>query len=390
MVNQNRQPSLRIHLELTSACNSGCLDCNRFVKQTDILNPSVHIGWFTDEMFDNTFTPEICEQLEYVNFTGTYGESSLHPKFFEFLHKIADRTPHTPRILMETNGGTHNTEWWAEFGSIIKERFGKGSQITFAMDGIDDQTHQKYRRGVPFDKVMDNARAFTSTVHSPENVRWQMIEFAHNAHQFDEAKEMAEAEGWVFNKRRSRLRFVTVTEDGKAISTKTENKNTEVKRKRYSKEDIQVSDTDKKKTEETLSKLTGDYQDTTEIVCEWKRKNQISVDYDGIVWQCCYFSTFNHPVVHLNQVPDYNNEREIMYSMRKENLLWYEDQYDYNWNNVIDNKLNVIMDHRFFTHDLPKSFGNTTQDKEFPRIKRCAKMCGAASREIERKVNNVG
>ena len=355
-----------------------------------MLNPSVHIGWFTDEMFDNTFTPEVCDQLEYVNFTGTYGESSLHPKFFEFLHKIADRTSHTIRILMETNGGTHNTKWWAEFGSIIKERFSDRSQITFAMDGIDDETHQKYRRGVPFDKVMDNARSFASTAHSPKNVRWQMIEFAHNVNQFDEAKQMAEAEGWIFNKRRSRLRFITVTDEGLNISTSTEYKNTDVKRKRYSKEDVKVSETDKKVTENIISKLPNDYQDTTEILCEWKRKNQISVDYDGFVWQCCYFSTFNHPVVALEHLPGWNPEQEIMKQMRKENLLWYEDQYNYNWNNVSDNKLNEIMNHRFFTHDLPKSFDNTTQDKEFPRIKRCAKMCGAASREIESKVNNVG
>lgn len=371
-----------MHLELTSACNSGCLDCNRFVKNTDILNPSVHIGWFTDEMFDNTFTPEICKQLEYVNFTGTYGESSLHPKFFEFLHKIADRVPHKIKILMETNGGTHNTEWWAEFGKILTERFHEKSQITFALDGIDDETHQKYRRGVPFEKVMSNAKAMPA-----EMVRWQMIEFSHNAHQFDKAKEMAEENGWKFNKRRSRLRFVTVTEDGKAISTKTENKNSEVKRKRYSKEDISVSETDKQKTESVLAKIEANYEDTTEIICEWKRKNQISVDYDGIVWQCCYFSTFNHPVVHLPNHLNYSAEREIMYSMRKENLLWYEDQYEYNWNNVEDNKLHDILQHRFFTNDLPKSFNNKTTDEKFPRIKRCAKMCGEASREIERKVN---
>ena len=54
---------------------------------------------------------------------------------------------------------------------------------------------------------------------------------------------------------------------------------------------------------------------------------------------------------------------------------------------MLDNKLHDILNHRFFTHDLPKSFNSTTKDTEYPRIKRCVKMCGAASREIESKVN---
>ena len=33
-----------IHLELTSNCNSRCLDCGRYVKGTDEINPFVQIG----------------------------------------------------------------------------------------------------------------------------------------------------------------------------------------------------------------------------------------------------------------------------------------------------------------------------------------------------------
>lgn len=361
------------------------MDCNRFVKNTDIVSPSVGISWFTDEMFENTFTPEVCEVLEYVNFTGTYGESSLHPKFFEFLHKIADRVPNKIKILMETNGGTHNTKWWSEFGSILKERFHPGCQITFALDGIDDETHQKYRRGVPFEKVMANAKEMP-----PELVRWQMIEFSHNEHQFDEAKVMAEANGWKFNKRRSRLRFVTAVKGAAPISTKKHNENEITKRKRLSTDNVSASLSDSAKTEKILAGLDMSYEDSTEIQCEWKKKNQISVDYDGVVWQCCYFSTFNHPTVLFPAIHTYDNEREIMLTMKKENLLWYEDRYEFDWNNVTKKPLNEIMNHEFFIHDLPRSFENTTTAEQFPRIKRCAKMCGHASREIEKSVNNVG
>ena len=79
------KPNLQLHIEFTSACNSGCLDCNRYIKKTDILNPSVEIDWFTMEMLENVFDDEMIHKIANVNITGTYGESSLHPQFFDFL-----------------------------------------------------------------------------------------------------------------------------------------------------------------------------------------------------------------------------------------------------------------------------------------------------------------
>ena len=176
---------MQLHIELTSACNSGCLDCNRFIKKTDILNPSVSIEWFTLDMIKNVLDDVMVNKIKNINFTGTYGESSLHPQFFEFLDIISERIPHKVKIMMETNGGTRDTVWWEKFGKIIKEKFREDSFVVFSLDGIDDETHQKYRRGVKFEKVINNAKAFSK--HS--TVIWQMIEFEHNKHQFDKAKE---------------------------------------------------------------------------------------------------------------------------------------------------------------------------------------------------------
>ena len=375
-------PSLQVHVELTSACNSGCLDCNRYVKQTDIQNPTVQNGWFTTEMMENVLDG-IEDKIRAINFTGTYGESSLHPKFFEFLHMIAKAVPHKVKLMMETNGATHNAEWWDEFGRIVKEHFKSDSFVVFALDGIDNETHQKYRRGLSFEKIIENATAFGA--HS--KVIWQMIEFEHNAHQFEEAKAMAESFGWEFKKRRSRLRFVSV-KNGEVLQEKQTYQPTETKRKRYSKDSVAVANKDKEIAKQVHQKVSGSYQDTTEIVCEWAKRNQVSVDYDGMVWQCCYFSTFNHPVVEFPTMNDMTPDQRIMEVQRKERLDWYDNQYEFDWNNLNEYTLKEILNHRFFTHDLPKSFEGTTKDEEYPRIQRCSKFCGAASREIESKIND--
>ena len=41
---------------------------------------------------------------------------------------------------------------------IIKQKYDKTSVIVFALDGVDDVTHPMYRRGVNFDKVIENAK----------------------------------------------------------------------------------------------------------------------------------------------------------------------------------------------------------------------------------------
>jgi MoaA/NifB/PqqE/SkfB family radical SAM enzyme len=321
-------------------------------------------------------------QIKTINLTGTYGESSLHPQFFEFLHMIADACSHKVKLMMETNGCTNNTDWWREFGKVVKERFREDSFVVFALDGTDNETHQKYRRGLSFEKIIENAKAFSENAQAI----WQMIEFEHNAHQFDEAKKMAASFGWQFKKRRSRLRFVSI-KDGQVIADKQGYHSDETKRKKYSIESISVATKDKNTATAVHKKVSSDYQDTTEIVCEWKKRNQVSIDYDGTVWQCCYFSTFNHPTFHLNELKSVTVDQQILNTMTKERLSWYEDQYDFDWNNLNKHSLKDILNHRFFTHDLPKSFEGTTKDKEYPRIQRCSKFCGSASREIESKIN---
>ena len=357
------------------------MDCNRFIKGTDILNPTVNIEWFTMEMMENVLDDRMVNNIRAINFTGTYGESSLHPQFFDFLNMIADRVPHKVKLMMETNGSTQKPEWWDKFGQIVKERFRHDSFVVFALDGIDNETHQKYRRGLSFDKIITNAKAFSKHAHTV----WQMIEFEHNKHQFDEARSMAESFGWHFKKRRSRLRFVS-HKGGGVVKAQKGYEAAETKRKRLSTETVQTAKTDFEKAEKVYSKIDENYADTTCIECEWKKKRQISIDYDGLVWQCCYFSTFNHPVYELFQ-KGMNPDHAIMTTQRNENLTWYENQYKFDWNNLKTNKLSDILEHRFFTHDLPRSFESRTDDEEFPRIKRCSKFCGEASREIESLVN---
>lgn len=392
-----------IHIELTSNCNSRCLDCGRFVRGTDILNSFVQFGnkGILDKKYvENIFDEEVASNARYVMFSGTYGDASLHPEFHTVLDLIAeciDRVkqqrikkglPEKLVLQMETNGGMHTPDWWSRAGKIIKNKFHSASRIIFAIDGADDETHQKYRRGVSMPKILENASAVRK-----QEVRtiWSFIEFEHNSHQVETAKQMANDLGFYdFKIRRSRLRTKTTLPQNVP--------NTTQKNKRISKETLNWTDEQKALFDKTTTSnasekfyYEGKYKPEfleTDIVCEWREKNQISIDYTGRVWQCCYFSNFYHSPYEETQIPRIEQGEDVnLKSQQYENLDYYENQYENNWNNIKQFKLTEIMNHKFFVEDLPDSLNNKIDDKNNPRIYRCGKFCGSRTRKLDKVLN---
>ena len=401
----NMIDKIGVHIEITSNCNSRCLDCGRFVKGTDVINPYVSAGSsgnMSFETFKNSFDQKILQNMRYVNFTGTYGEATMHPSFLEFLIWLADsvdaereireKNGHEPTIqfMIETNGGTRDVKYWSQLSEIVASRFHKTSRIIFGIDGIDDDTHQKYRRGIDFNRCIEHAKA---CINNGVRTEWSMIEFSHNEHQFDDAERLANKLGfWKFKKRRSRLRNVIG-------NTATEIENVQQKKKNISTDNISISSTQSKLFNQVKKQSDSvgffwdnripEYINETKIECEWKNKKQISIDYTGRVWQCCYFSTFYHSPVEFNQ-QEFSKKIDFSEKTRDyENLAYYENNYDENWNNINTNTLSKILEHRFFINDLPDSFGNKTDSDKNPRIYRCAKHCGDKNRKIDSMLNNT-
>lgn len=357
---------LGIHIELTSNCNSKCLDCGRYVIGTSKINPYVDTGSkgnISLDAIENIFDEDICKISRYVNLTGTYGDFTLHPKAIDIIELIGTRRrqynnePMT--FLAETNGGIRNDDWWNTLGDTIINNYNlKQSRVIFGIDGIDNETHQMYRRGVDFDSVIRHAQILISKGVS---CRWSFIMFDHNAHQVEEAEKLSKEYGFKqFKIRRSRLRH----------------KDTNIVHKKPKRWFERTKDIDP-------------YVNETSIECEWKKKNQISIDYTGRVWQCCYFSNFYHHYMLPANIPyvntyDYNDE-----TRRYEKLDVYESRYAKNWNNVNYNTLSNILSHEFFTNDLQESFNNSTEHEVNPRIVRCSKFCGEKVRKYENNLDKT-
>jgi len=170
-----------VNLELTTNCNLSCPFCSRAIyKEYDMIYPK---GDFKRE-----FWPKLgLENMRAIVLCGTFGDVIFYPHLFDFLRYSFDQNSHI-EISIHTNGSAHNTAWWEELASILKNRH---HLIMFAVDGMED-THKIHRVGSDFNTVIRNMKTAKA---GGCNVVWQFIMFKHNEHQISEARRLSKEIG---------------------------------------------------------------------------------------------------------------------------------------------------------------------------------------------------
>lgn len=172
-----------IDIELTSFCNIKCKGCFRVVsKQADkILNKT----YLDIDVIKEKFQKEMFPNIRIINFCGSVDEPATHPNFFEIIKHFAEWNCH---INIATNGSLRNKKWWAELATILPT----SHRVTWGIDGADELS-EVYREGSNFKKVQENYRSF---IAAGGQAVWQFIEFEHNQHQTEIAKQLAKDEGF--------------------------------------------------------------------------------------------------------------------------------------------------------------------------------------------------
>jgi sulfatase maturation enzyme AslB (radical SAM superfamily) len=92
---------------------------------------------------------------------------------------------------MNTNGGLRHRTWWQDLAGILNQ---SRDYVVFSIDGLADTNHI-YRRGVVWDKVMENAQAF---IDAGGSAHWDMLVYQHNQHQVDQAQALAKKMGFTW------------------------------------------------------------------------------------------------------------------------------------------------------------------------------------------------
>jgi hypothetical protein len=395
-----------IQVELTANCNAMCPACDRWVRDTDNkdktlkvgdLNPTIKPyqgskGHFTWEAWQNLFNKETLADLRMITYNGTWGDAILHPDIFSYTQHIIDTIKETDNkfcaLEISTNAGLHSTDWWRELANLNKQFYQPWSKVIFCIDGLDDKTHQLYRRAVKWEKVMENAKAY---IDEGGRAVWQWLQFDHNKHQTEQAEELAKelgfAEFWLRGSRGERLAvqktIAKLGDDDTDIGNvdvalyNSKAVNRRVKHNEAKEGSISyITDKDKVSvnTKEITSKYKNyeDYRENTTISCSWGNKGKINVEFNGLVHPCCYVNHYMNNFWskeldgHLE-----GSEYEIM-----------TDSYVGHWNNLNHNNLQNILSHNFYMNDLEQSWKNKTGDLELPRLGVCVSHCGEGHENI--------
>ena len=176
----------KIWLDLSTYCNAACPQCHR----TD-PNGLGKVDWlplvkWSLEDFTTKFPPGTIDFVDKIEICGTWGDPIMSKDIGKIVKYIMDNS--NAEVSINTNGGMRTPEWWEDLSNYCKKRL----IIHFDVDGIDNEMHQKYRRGVDLQTVLDNMEAASA---GGANVQAFTILFKHNQDYIEDIKKLCKMYG---------------------------------------------------------------------------------------------------------------------------------------------------------------------------------------------------
>jgi|GEM_PF-662177 MoaA/NifB/PqqE/SkfB family radical SAM enzyme len=377
----------QLHLELTNRCNAACPQCDRNVLGGD-SNPRLHLNSLSLEDIRRIFSPSFCRQLEEITFSGVHGDPMVAPEVAEILKYF--RQSGAGVLEVHTNGGMRSPSWWEKIAKVLSS---PQDSVTFGIDGL-GETHALYRRNTQWEKVTKNMRAF---IQAGGRARWSFLVFKHNEHQVEEAKRLAKEWGCISFRVRMTSRFHVMgirnqaaplpvlrkipgremTEDfireidGILGGEDVENFPQSLKDYGF---DYQIEETSRaeyknKATVGGLGKLENhemsldQYLDHTRITCQERGDGRLYVDAQGRLWPCCYIG---------GDTKSWHYRHRFRDDVRKK----VEERFEKDFNSLLVHGMEKVLEHPWFSRGLEESWKHSTEEGEFPRLKRCSRTCG--------------
>ena len=163
----------QLHLELTDHCNAKCPMCSR------TIDPIKHNSSLDLNTIKKAFSNYIFSEIKYC---GNDGDPLMSKDLLSIIHFFSPA-----KQIIHTNGSLQNENFWKSLAQI------QNVEVIFAIDGSNKQSHEKYRIGTQFEKIIKNAKIFNS--HGGKSF-WQFIVFEHNKGEIEEARQLAKQLGF--------------------------------------------------------------------------------------------------------------------------------------------------------------------------------------------------
>jgi len=257
--------------------------CSRNVRG-GLPNKNLVEAEWTLEGYQRIFDREVLGVVKAIIFCGCYGDPIMNNDLIEMIRYTRSINKNV-FITINTNGGARNNAWWAELASVLEK---ENHMVVFGIDGLED-THQLYRIGTTYQRVVEHAKVLIDAGGSAE---WQFILFKHNEHQIEEAKTRSEQLGFAKFTLIDTYRFIL------GNSFDVYNTNNQITHR--------LEKSDKSAIKEFKVEMVKNYKsilNSVTIDCEAKRQKDAYIDAFYHMYPCCYIAgsvynsdQFNEPL----------------------------------------------------------------------------------------------
>jgi len=330
-----------LQVEISSLCQAGCIDCNRWRPEggSEEWRPGDETRWLQNSHHHmlNKYYPSqdwskhirMFEGVRHLQFCGNMGDPMSHPGILDCCMAVKSHMPDCV-IDISTNGGIGRPEHYRQLAMM-------GVHVTFAVDGLEDTNHI-YRRGVDWQMVRDRMTAF---IDAGGRAQWQWIEFPHNSHQIDRARELSDL--WGFDEFEVRTRFTQDSDFDRSILAASKQAvllNSKHREPDYSEQYLESM------YEEQLeqhSHLRVDPACTHAPDVDYHHPNP-HINVDGTLWPCCF--TANTP---------FHTSAPVRHWWKR-----LTQDLDPDWNSLYHHTPQQIIQSEFWQNLLPKTWEDNT------------------------------
>jgi len=351
--------SLSLDMELSTFCNARCPQCSR-TNELNNLNKKEWLPLIQISLakFKKWLPPEDISHIRNFHFSGTYGDPGMCKDLYKIVSYIIDNST-TTTISINTNGGMRDEIFWWDIGAKGQKRI----KIIFDIDGINQEMHEFYRRGVKLSRVLDNMRAALQT---PARVSVLTILFKHNQEYLEQIEDMCRKMGVEDfdsvegNNFRNGPIYKFLDEDGNKQQLE------------------QITRKDREQGLERLSRRIRDHRhapsikEYTKINCLAIEEKNLKIHASGLVAPCCYLSTplemaaeYKGPTFSSAHITTSGIDHDEMNPLMKK---YVNNHKDFNLNHT---RIKDIVYHPWFNNKLQDSW-NDLNTSCFG----CKKVCG--------------
>ena len=324
---------LHIDLEPTTYCNARCPQCARNDETKNLkTRPWLPMSSISLEEFMEWFPRDVIANIKNVHMSGTYGDAGMCKDLYKIAQYIMYFGVGTT-LSVNTNGGMRDEEFWWDLGILC----GKRLNMVFDIDGINQEMHGLYRRGVSLNKVLSNMKTIS---HTKARISTFTVLFKHNQDYLEQIKDMCKEHGATHcdhvesDRFKDKPYFEFLDEKGKTQLLE-----------QTTKEEVMAGSFDRvgrRVRDHRHEEMKTEYKS---IKCVYAANKSIKISARGLVTPCCYLGT---PLENGPWQDEYYNTKTGKRMLQVSNAANKKDPIHYLMQEYIDNTDSFTLSNRGF------------------------------------------